>query len=193
MNPRKKSTFYEIFKKLTNAKTLKKKTAAKKTIKSRKKVSAIPKGYNSITPYLIVNNAAKAIDFYKKAFAAKVVLCLQRPDGQVSHAELKMGDSKIMLADEHPEMGARGPQAFGGSPVSIHLYVKKVDAMVEKAHSAGAKIVRPITDMFYGDRSATLADPFGHQWTVSTHIENVTNPSGRVFLAQQKDRLDHIA
>lgn len=142
--------------------------------RKKKKISAIPKGYHSITPYLIVNNAAKAIEFYMKVFGAKEVLRMEQPGGKVGHAELKIGDAKIMLADEYPEMDTRGPQAYGGSPVGIHLYIKNVDNIVERAVAAGAKLTRPIENMFYGDRSGTLEDPYGHKWHVSTHIENVS-------------------
>ncbi len=146
----------------------------KKPVNRKKKVLAIPKGYHSITPYLIVNNAANAIDFYKKIFGAKEVMRMQQPGGKVAHAELKVGDAKFMLADEHPEMNAHSPQAYGGSPVSIHLYVKDVDTIFARAISAGAKLIRPVDNMFYGDRCGTLEDPYGHKWHVSTHIEDVT-------------------
>lgn len=156
----------------------KKKVSAKNkkkvSAKSKKKVLAIPKGYHSITPYLIVNNAAMAIEFYKKVFGAKEVLRMDQPGGRVGHAELKIGDAKIMLADECPEMNAHSPQTGDSSPVSIHLYTKNVDATVDLAMTAGAKIIKPVQDMFYGDRSGTLEDPFGHKWHVSTHIEDVS-------------------
>lgn len=154
---------------------LKKKVTKKPVIKRKtKKVLAIPKGYHSIIPYLIVNNAKKAIEFYKKAFAAKAVICMEHPGGKIGHAELKIGDAKIMLADECPQMNARSPEKFGGSPVGIHLYIKDVDGVVKRAVAAGAKLVRPVENMFYGDRSGALEDPYGHMWYVSTHIENVT-------------------
>ncbi|OGT37784.1 MAG: glyoxalase [Gammaproteobacteria bacterium RIFCSPHIGHO2_12_FULL_37_14] len=139
-----------------------------------KKVSPIPKGYHSVTPYLIINRAAAAIEFYKKAFAAKEVMRVEHKGGKVGHAELKIGDAKIMLADEFPEMNSRSPQAYGGSPVSLHLYVKNVDDVVSKAISAGATLMRPLENMFYGDRSGTVVDPYGHIWHVATHIEDVT-------------------
>lgn len=151
-----------------------KKRTKKSTAKSKKKVSFLPKGYQIITPYLIVNGAADAIDFYKKVFAAKEVMRMEQPGGKIGHAELKFGDAKIMLADECPEMQAHGPAAHNGSPVSVHVYVKDVDATVEKALSTGAKLLRPVENMFYGDRSGSLEDPFGHKWYVSTHIEDVT-------------------
>jgi PhnB protein len=153
-----------------------KKTGLKKLLTSRikRKVLAIPEGYHSVTPYLIINGAAKAIEFYKKAFGAKVSLRMEQPKGRIGHAELKIGDSKIMLADEWPELQARGPKAYGGSPISIHLFVKNVDKVVERAIANGAKLVRPIENMFYGDRSGGIEDPFGHHWYVATHIEDVS-------------------
>jgi len=140
----------------------------------KNKVKGIPEGYHSITPYLIVKNAKKAIEFYQKAFGATEIMCMEAPGNKIGHAELKIGDSKIMLADEYPEMGALSPQTIGGSPISIHLYVEDVDAVAKKAVEAGGKLVRPVTDMFYGDRSGGLEDPFGHKWYISTHVEDVT-------------------
>lgn len=151
------------------------KSASRKKSTSRpKKVPFIPTGYHSITPYLIVDRAADAIDFYKNAFGATEKMRMEKPDGRIGHAELKIGDAKIMLSDGCPEINARDPRAIGGSPVGIHLYIKDVDAVVEKALTLGARLVHPTEDMFYGDRSATIEDPFGHTWFVSTHIENVT-------------------
>ncbi len=152
----------------------KKKVPEKAAVKPKKKVLAIPKGYHSITPYLIVKDAAKAIAFYKKVFAAKEVMRMEHSGGKVAHAELKIGDSKIMLADECPQMGAHSPQAYGGSAVSILLYIKDVDGIVKKAIAAGAKLNKPIENMFYGDRSGGVEDPFGHKWYISTHIEDVS-------------------
>lgn len=136
-------------------------------------VKPIPQGYHSVTPYLIVQGAASAIDFYKKAFGATELLRMDGPGGKLMHAEIQIGDSPIMLADEFPEMGHRSPQALGGTPVSIALYVDNVDAVVPQAIAAGATVQRPLQDQFYGDRSATLVDPFGHVWTVATHKEDV--------------------
>jgi PhnB protein len=133
----------------------------------------IPDGYPRVTPYLIVNGAAAAIDFYKRAFDASERMRLTGPDGRIGHAELTIGDSMIMLADEHPAHGARAPTAFGGTPVSLHLYVEDVDATAARAAAAGAKTLRPVANQFYGDRSGTLEDPFGHHWHISTHIEDV--------------------
>jgi PhnB protein len=136
-------------------------------------VKPIPDGYHSVTPYLIVKDAARAIDFYKKAFAAVELLRLADPTGKIGHAEIKIGNSPIMLADEHPDMGFRGPQSLGGSPVGIMLYVESVDALFRQAIAAGATEKSPVTDQFYGDRSGTLTDPFGHVWTIATHKEDV--------------------
>lgn len=137
-------------------------------------VQAVPKGYHTATPYLIVNGAADAIDFYCRAFGATEIMRLSDPSGKVGHAEIKIGDSPIMLGDESPEMGFRGPLALGGSPVGICLYVEDVDALFDQAVAAGAKPVRPLQNQFYGDRSGTVSDPFGHVWTLATHIEDVS-------------------
>lgn len=155
------------------AKTVSRKKT-KKTVSRKKKVQAIPRGYTSITPYLIVDNATHAIDFYKSAFNAKELMRFAKPDGRVGHAELKIGDAIFMLADEFPQMGALSPKQVGGTPIGIHLYVKNVDVVVETAVAAGATLVRPVEDMFYGDRCGMLSDPYGHHWHVSTHIEDVS-------------------
>lgn len=136
-------------------------------------VKPIPDGYHTATPYLIVNDGAKAIEFYKKAFGASELMRMLGPDGRVGHAEIKIGDSPIMLADEFPDMGFKSPKTLGGCAISLMLYLPDVDARVKQAIAAGATIVRPLQDQFYGDRSATLMDPFGHIWTISTHIEDV--------------------
>lgn len=137
------------------------------------KVKPIPDGYHSITPYLCAKDAASALDFYKKAFGATEVMCMRSPDGKVMHAELMLGDSKIMLAEECPGMQFLSPQTVGGSPVMIHFYCDDVDAVVRQAEAAGAKVDRPPETKFYGDRGASLVDPFGHIWHVSTHVEDV--------------------
>jgi PhnB protein len=137
------------------------------------KPKPIPDGYHTATPYLIIKDAAKAIEFYKMAFGAKEMMRMSQPDGRIGHAEIKIGDSPIMLADEFPEMGARSPQSLGGSPVSILLYVEDVDAFAKQAVTAGTKVVRPVKDQFYGDRSGSFEDPFGHQWHIATHVEDV--------------------
>jgi len=136
-------------------------------------VKPIPDGYSTATPYLIIKGAAQALDFYKTAFGAKELFRMADPSGKIGHAEIRIGDSIIMLADEHPEMGALGPQTLGGSAVGILLYVEGVDAMFNKAVAAGGTVERPVKDQFYGDRSGTLKDPFGHKWTVATHVEDV--------------------
>ena len=137
-------------------------------------VKAIPEGYHCVTPYLCVKEAAHAIEFYKRAFSAVERMRIKQPDGRVGHAEIQLGDSVIMLSDEFPEIGARGPQALGGSPVSIHLYVIDADAVFDQAVAAGAKIKRPIADQFYGDRLGGVEDPFGHTWWISTHKEDLS-------------------
>jgi PhnB protein len=133
----------------------------------------IPDGYHTATPYLIVNGAAEAIEFYKRAFGATELLRMTDPQGRIGHAEIRVGDSVIMLADEHPDMGYRGPRSMGGSSVSILLYVDDVDTIFDRALSAGATVQRPIADQFYGDRSGKLEDPFGHVWSIATHVEDV--------------------
>ena len=133
----------------------------------------IPDGYRTATPYLIIKGAADAIEFYKKAFGATELLRMADPHGRVGHAEIKIGDSVIMLADEHPSMGYRGPRSLGGSSVSILLYLPDVDEVFARAVKAGAKAQRAVANQFYGDRSGTLEDPFGHVWTVATHVEDV--------------------
>ena len=137
------------------------------------KVKPIPDGYHHVTPYLVVDGAAKAIDFYKKVFGATEKMRMPGPGGKVGHAELTLGDSMIMLADEHPDMGHRAPHAYGGSAVSLLVYVPDVDATVKTAIAAGAKVVRPVENQFYGDRMGAIEDPFGHQWSVATHVEDV--------------------
>jgi PhnB protein len=160
--------------KKTKAKNPKpKKVKAKKNKAKPKKVKAIPKGYHTATPYLIIKGAAEAIEFYKKAFGAKELVRMPGPGGQIMHAEVLIGDSPIMMADETPEMGTRGPKALGGTPVTMCLYVKDVDSLAAQAVAAGATVQRPVMDQFYGDRSGTFGDPFGHVWTIATHIEDV--------------------
>lgn len=136
-------------------------------------VDPVPAGYHSITPYLIINGAAKALDFYQQAFGATELMRMAGADGKVGHAEIKIGDSIIMLADEHPEMGFRSPKSYGGTPVGLCIYVADVDKRVQTAVAAGATLTRPVQDQFYGDRSGQLTDPFGHHWTIATHVEDV--------------------
>jgi PhnB protein len=134
----------------------------------------IPAGYHSVTPYLIVKGAANAIDFYKKVFGATELMRFAGPGGTIGHAEIKIGDSPIMLADEHPQMGYRSPASLGGTPVSIMLYVDDVDKVVDGAVKAGANLERAVADQFYGDRNGTIHDPYGHVWTIATHQEDVS-------------------
>ena len=148
---------------------------ATKTATSKStKVKPIPDGYHSVTPYLIIDGAARALDFYKRAFDAKELMRIPSPGDKIGHAEIKIGDSVIMLADEHPEMDARSPSHFGGSPISIMIYVEDVDKQFKQALGAGGAEVRPVTDQFYGDRAGTLRDPFGHTWHLHTHKEDVS-------------------
>jgi PhnB protein len=136
-------------------------------------VNPIPAGYPTVIPYLIVQHAAEALAFYQQTFGATERMRIPGPNGTVGHAEIALGDSVIMLADEFPEMGFRSPQAFGGAAVSLHLYVEDVDARFQQATAAGAKVLKPVQDQFYGDRSGVLEDPFGHVWNLATHIEDV--------------------
>ena len=138
------------------------------------KVKPIPDGYHSVTPYLVINGAAKALEFYKKAFGAIELFRMPQPDGKIGHAEIKIGDSPVMLADEAPERGFRGPQALGGSPIGLMIYVEDVDKVFSQAVAAGAKVERPVKNQFYGDRSGGVIDPFGHVWYIATHIEDVS-------------------
>jgi len=137
-------------------------------------VKAIPEGYHTVTPYLILSGAGDAIAFYKKALGAEEVMRMADPGGKIHHAEIEIGDSRIMLADEHPEIQALSPKTVGGSPVSIHLYVADVDGAVERAVAAGAKLIRPVADHFYGDRVGGIEDPFGYRWFIATHKEDLT-------------------
>ena len=138
------------------------------------KVKPIPEGYRNVTPYLVVTGAANAIEYYKKVFGATEVMRFPSPGGKIGHAEIRIGDSTVMLADDNPEMGYKAPKAFGGSPISLLVYVPDVDKTVDRAVAAGAKLTRPVADQFYGDRTGGLEDPFGHQWYVATHIEDVS-------------------
>lgn len=148
-------------------------------------VQPVPPGYHNVTPYMIVDGAAKAIEFYKKAFGATELLRMPGAEGKITHAEIKIGDSPVMLADEFPDMNAKGPKAFGGSPTSLMIYVDDVDQVFARALEAGAKEVRPLQNQFYGDRSGTLIDPFGHQWTVATHVEDVSEEEIQRLMAAE--------
>jgi PhnB protein len=134
----------------------------------------IPEGYHSVTPYLIINGAADAIEFYKTAFGATELFRFPAPGGKIGHAEIKIGDSPVMLADEFAEMGHKGPKALGGTPVSLMIYVEDVDSVFNRAVDAGATVKEAVSDKFYGDRMGTLFDPFGHVWHVATHKEDVS-------------------
>lgn len=134
----------------------------------------IPAGFTAVTPYLTIEGAGAALEFYKKAFGAEVTTTLPGPDGSVMHAEIRIGGAAIMLGEACPERGALGPKALKGSPVSIMLYVEDADAMAARAQKAGAKVTMPVADMFWGDRYGTLEDPYGHKWGVATHVRDVT-------------------
>jgi PhnB protein len=136
-------------------------------------VRPVPEGYHSVTPYLAVDGAGEAIEFYKKAFGASEIMRMAAPGGKVGHGEIEIGGSRIMVADEYPDMGFRSPKAYGGTPVTLHLYVEDVDAVARQAVAAGARELRPVKDQFYGDRSGTFEDPYGHVWHISTHKEDL--------------------
>ena len=138
------------------------------------KIKTTPDGYHSVTPYLIIKGAARALDFYQRAFGATELMRIPGPGDQIGHAEILLGDSHIMLADECPQMNALSPQTLGGSPVLLHLYVPDADAMFAQAIAAGASLEQPMENKFYGDRSGSVLDPFGHRWTLSTHVEDVS-------------------
>ena len=152
-------------------------------------VKPIPDGYRTLTPYLIVADGAGAISFYERVFGAKLKLKLDGPGGKLGHAELEIGDSVVMLADEFPEHLAYAPGHFGGSPVTLHLYVEDVDTVVARATGAGATLKRPIENQFYGDRSGTFVDPFGHVWHISTHIEDVSPDEMRTRMEAEMKKM----
>lgn len=152
-------------------------------------VKAIPEGYHSITPYLMFSGAARALDYYKKVFGATEIMRMEGPDGKIGHAEIRIGDSVIMLADEAPEVKALSPKTVGGTPVGLMLYVENVDDVFSRAVAAGATAIQPLEDKFYGDRSGTLLDPFGHMWMLATHTEDVPpEEMERRAQAAMKDR-----
>ena len=138
------------------------------------KVKAVPEGFHTVTPHLVCANAATALDFYKKAFGAVVESRLDGPDGKLMHGCVRIGDSPVMLVEENPQWNALGPKSLKGTPVTIHLYVENADAAVTRAEKAGAKVTMPLQDMFWGDRYAVLEDPYGHSWSIATHVRNVT-------------------
>ena len=151
-------------------------------------VKSVPEGYPSLSPYLIVRDGAAAIDFYQKVFGAKLRMKLDGPGGRIGHAELEIGNGLVMLADEHPEMGALAPTTIGGTPVGLHLYLEDVDAVAKKAIAAGATLKRPVESQFYGDRLGSIIDPFGHLWHISTHVEDVSPEEiGRRAAAMAKE------
>ena len=142
-----------------------------------KTVKPIPDGYHSVTPYLVISGgrAKEALDYYARAFNAKEIMRMPRPDGGIAHAEIQVGDSRIMLGDEDAKMQAYGPDHFGGgSPITLHVYLADVDAATKQATGAGARVVRPLTDQFYGDRTAGLQDPYGYKWFLATHVRDVS-------------------
>lgn len=147
------------------------------------KTKPIPDGYPVITPYLIVTEARAAIGFYQRIFGASERMRLDMPDGKIGHAELLIGGSLLMLADEFPEMGARGPQPGAGAPVMLHLYAEDVDGLVARALAAGARLERAVETKFYGDRSGSLVDPWGHHWHIATHVEDVSPEEMKVRAA----------
>ena len=137
-------------------------------------VQPIPEGYSQVTPYLCVDGASAAIEFYGQVFGATERMRMPEADGKIGHAELQLGDSVIMLSDEYPEIGIRSPNTIGGTPVTMSVYVEDVDSVFDRAVTAGAKALRPVEDQFYGDRSGQFEDPFGHRWSVATHVEDVS-------------------
>jgi PhnB protein len=137
-------------------------------------VKPIPEGYHTLTPFLTVRNAERAIEFYKQAFGAQARGVAKGPDGKVMHAEVKIGDSVIMLSDEYPEFGSLSPQSVGGSPMGLHIYIENVDAAFDRAVKAGAQVEMPVADQFWGDRYGKLKDPFGHKWSIATHVKDMS-------------------
>jgi PhnB protein len=146
-------------------------------------VPYIPAGYHSVTPYLAVRDAVAAVEFYRRAFGAELVMKLTMPDGKYAHAEIRIGDSHIMMSEENLERGHRSPLTLASSPVSFMVYVPDVDAAFAKALAAGCEQVRPVEDQFYGDRTGTLKDPYGYQWSLGTHIEDVSEAEGQKRMA----------
>ena len=152
------------------------------------KAQAIPKGYHTVTPSLVVNGAAKAVDFYKKALEAEELMRFPGPDGSIMHAEIRIGDSTIMLGDEMPEHGGRGPKSYGGTPVAFFVYRENVDAAWKRAVDAGGKEIMPLADQFWGDRAGCFEDPFGHRWWLAQHVRDMTpeeiKKSAEAFFSQ---------
>ena len=154
---------------------------------SSAKVKPIPDGMHAVTPHLVCAGAADAIEFYKKAFGATEAARMPGPDGKLMHAAVNIGDSCVMLVDENKEWGMLGPKALNGTPVTLHLYVENVDKFAEKATAAGAKVVMPVADMFWGDRYGVLEDPFGHRWSVATHTRDLSDEEIRQGMAKMGD------
>ena len=155
------------------------------------KVNPVPEDMHSVTPHLVCAGAAEAIEFYKKAFGAVEAARLPVPGGKLMHAMIRIGDSPVMLVDEMPEWGALGPKALNGSPVTIHLYVENADATFERAVKAGAKVTMPLADQFWGDRYGKLVDPFGHHWSIATHVRDVSmEEAQQAMKAMQKQQAD---
>lgn len=157
-------------------------------------VKPIPDGYHTVTPYLVMKDAASAIAFYEKAFGAKKLMVIPSPHGRIGHAEIKIGDSPIMMADESPEMHQHSPQSLGGSPVSLLIYIEDVDALAAQAIAAGIKVVSPVEEKFYGDRIGTFADPFGYVWHLATHVKNVSAEDMQKYAAAcstEKEKAGH--
>ena len=148
-------------------------------------VKAIPDGYHSVQPYLHIRGAAQAIEFYKQAFGATEIMRMPQPDGRLGHAEIRIGDSVVMLADEFPERGVHGPQHYGGAPMTLMFYTEDCDAIYQKAVAAGAKSLREPTNQFYGDRMAGIEDPFGFQWYVATHVKDMSPEEMQAAAAEQ--------
>jgi PhnB protein len=155
-------------------------------VAGKTKVSYVPKGYHTIIPYLIVKGAARALDYYEQVFGASEVMRMPGPNDKIVHAEIKINGSTVMLADEMPGMEFKSPPSIGGSPVGMVVYVEDVDACVTRATSKGGRILKPVQDQFYGDRSGTVLDPFGHIWTIATHIEDVAPEEMQRRMAQMK-------
>lgn len=153
---------------------------------AKKRVSAIPRGFRTLTPQLTVRGAVEAIDFYKRAFGARELMRMPTPDGKIMHAELRIGDSLFFVNDEFPDMETRSPQSLGGATGSFHVYVRDVDAAVQRAAAAGAQITMPAADMFWGDRYGKVKDPYGHEWGLATHTEDLTP-------AQQRKRAEEFS
>ncbi len=156
-------------------------------------VKPIPEGYHTLTPFLTVRNAERAIEFYKQAFGAQERGVAKGPDGKVMHAEVKIGDSVIMLSDEYPEFGSLSPQSIGGSPMGLHIYIENVDAAFDRAVKAGAQVEMPVADQFWGDRYGKLKDPFGHKWSIATHVKDMSADEMKSSMDDAMSKMQKIA